>query len=114
MKNAEEFIKSFTTDKEFAEKVNNVITACKTEEEAAEAVVSFAKTQGFEFDAEEFALAKAKAREISDDDLDKVAGGFGSACALNDSCQWIFNQQATIETEFHQEAIFNKVRDIDK
>lgn len=75
MKNAEEFISALLTDGELAEKVNNAISQCKTEEDAIKAVIDFAKTQGYGFDAAEFAKAKAKIREISDKDLDKVAGG---------------------------------------
>lgn len=77
MKNAEEFIRACMTDKELAEKANSALSRCKTEAEATESVIEFAKTLGYGFDAEEFTEAAARIREMPDRDLDNVAGGVG-------------------------------------
>lgn len=65
--------------------------ACKSEEEILEATARFAKQKGYEFEAEDLTHAKAAIREISDDELDQIAGGGAQMCAVNYGCDVVFN-----------------------
>ena len=75
LESAKLFIEKMKTDSEFREKV----VALKTKEERK----SFVKNEGFDFTKEEFEqvkkeyINKAKSEgELSDEDLEKVAGGW--------------------------------------
>ncbi|MDR1977879.1 MAG: Nif11-like leader peptide family RiPP precursor [Synergistaceae bacterium] len=64
---AKGFLVKLTEDKEFAEKLNAT--------QSDEGRLKMAKDFGFDFTNEELKLCVASTGELSDDDLEKVAGG---------------------------------------
>lgn len=64
IESAKKFLERLNTDEDFAKKV----TAFKD----ADARMKFVKSEGFDFTAEEISSLK---RELSDEELDSVAGG---------------------------------------
>lgn len=66
---AEAFMDRMKSDEEFAKKVNG----CKD----AEARLALARSEGYTFTKEEISQVKS---ELSDEELDQVAGGSGDIC----------------------------------
>ncbi|MDR1977878.1 MAG: Nif11-like leader peptide family natural product precursor [Synergistaceae bacterium] len=64
---AKGFLAKLSEDKEFAEKLNAI--------QSDEGCLKMAKDFGFDFTNEELKLCVVSTGELSDDDLEKVAGG---------------------------------------
>lgn len=64
------------------------------------AVAAFAKSKGYDFSAEELkAYADARKAELSDEELDKVAGGGTTAVQTNVDVQTNVQVQAEVQVE---------------
>ena len=73
--NIKELMEKMKTDPAFAEKVNEIETKYpKMTAEKKEALLSLAKEEGFDLSEDIFETATS--RELSDDELDNVTGGF--------------------------------------
>ncbi|MDR2560747.1 MAG: Nif11-like leader peptide family natural product precursor [Holophagales bacterium] len=78
MEKVKEFYKALSSDEAMKERAKAMLDKGKPadEAEAAGAVIAFAKSEGYDFTAEELkAFASAGARELSDEELENVAGG---------------------------------------
>lgn len=74
MSKAQEFLKKVAEDKVLQEKMTAIIEG--KPEEISDKVVALAKENGFEITFDEFLKeGKEQEGEVSDDELDKVAGG---------------------------------------
>jgi predicted ribosomally synthesized peptide with nif11-like leader len=71
---AKGFLEKLGEDKEFAEKLNAI--------QNDEGRLALAKESGFDFTNEELKLCVASTGELSDDDLEKVAGGEAMTIAI--------------------------------
>jgi len=72
----EKFVQQVSSDKGVAEQLNAAL-AGKEGDDAVEGIVAFANEAGFEVDAEDVVrLGAAREGELSDDQLDAVAGGW--------------------------------------
>ena len=73
--NIKELMEKMKTDPAFAEKVNEIETEYpEMTAEKKEALLSLAKEEGFDLSEDIFETATS--RELSDDELDNVTGGF--------------------------------------
>ena len=79
-KDAKSFLEEAARDKELLEKIKNAATT--------EAVIALAAEKGFALTAEDL---KPAAGELSDDDLDGVAGGTGNTTPL-EGVAWLQKQ----------------------
>ena len=80
-KDAKSFLEALSRDKELLEKIKEAPTT--------EAVIALAAEKGFALTAED--LKPAAAGELSDDDLDGVAGGTGNTTPL-EGIAWLQKQ----------------------
>jgi predicted ribosomally synthesized peptide with nif11-like leader len=74
VESAKGFLVKLSEDKEFAEKLNAI--------QSDEGRLEMAKKSGFDFTNEELKLCVASTGELSDDDLEKVAGGEAMTIAI--------------------------------
>lgn len=73
--NIKELMEKMKTDPAFAEKVNEIETKYpEMTADKKEALLSLAKEEGFDLSEDIFETATS--RELSDDELDNVTGGF--------------------------------------
>jgi predicted ribosomally synthesized peptide with nif11-like leader len=77
---ANQFVNKAMADQALQQEVNAAV-AGRDEAAAAEAVVAVGRTHGYEFSAEEVQAARAavkdrRSRELSDEDLQSVSGGW--------------------------------------
>ena len=83
---AKRFIRDFAgKDSENARELEGFI-AEQTSKGAAEAAVEFAAARGYEFTAEEFKDATVDERELDDEELDSISGGYENCDNEVNSC----------------------------
>lgn len=75
------FLEALSKSKELQDKLNAV--PFKTEEEKVQVAIAFAKDElGMTLTEADFAKSEPKNGELSDDELDAVAGGFSCTCPV--------------------------------
>ena len=82
MKSSKEFIERLQSDEEFAKEVS---LAVKEKHEAGEdhkAIIGIAADRGYELTAEEVDEMYDNASELSEEELQKVAGGTSPGCIM--------------------------------
>ncbi len=72
--NMKNFLEEASKDREFVEKLNKA--------ETPEAVIALAREKGFALTAEDLKQERAPSGELSDDELEAVAGGKACFCAV--------------------------------
>jgi predicted ribosomally synthesized peptide with nif11-like leader len=78
MEKVKEFYKALSSDAAMKERAKALLDKGRPadEAEAAAALIAFAKSEGYDFTADELkAYASAGAKELSDEELENVAGG---------------------------------------
>lgn len=92
MKNALDFSRDFEQSPEMQIEFQKVISegGYTDEADALDALVEFAKSKGYDFEAEDFTMARASGREISDEELSVISGGTQPYCLWDYSCYYAF------------------------
>ena len=95
MKTFAEF-KEAMKDESFRKEMATFMQEKKPQDKAAEleAIVAFAADKGFAVTVEELGREIAGSRELSDDEIESVAGGW---CWLSNVCDYVFGYSYCVE-----------------